>query len=113
MLDIEQVSDTIKELEQSDTTFDNCIKLASLYIVRNNYPTDDVSTELDDILPQYKRYCTIKRNYQLGNLSKDAVISAMDKVCKEITEFINSLYSHTDMQEERDLLESYNLKSAN
>ena len=111
MLDIQQITDTISELEQGDTTFDNCIKLASLYMVRDNYPTDVIVEELDDILPQYKRYCDIKKEYQLGNTSKDNVIVAMDKVCKEIKEFLNTLYSYTDIQEERDLLNSYNLKS--
>ena len=110
MLDIQQITDTINELEQGDTTFDNCIKLSSLYIVRDNFKSDETTNELDDILPQYRKYCEVKREYQLGNTSKDNVIVAMDRVCKEITEFINSLYSHTDMQEERDLLSSY-LKS--
>lgn len=54
MLDMQQIIDTINELEQSDTTFDNCIKLSSLYIVRDNYPSDNIENELDDILPQYR-----------------------------------------------------------
>lgn len=105
MLDIEQILDTIKELENSDTTFDNCIKLASLYIVRNNYPSDNVENELDDILPCYNEYLKIKKEYQLGKTNKEQVITSMELVCKEIKEFIRALYSGTDMQEERDLLE--------
>lgn len=105
MLDIEQILDTIKELENSDTTFDNCIKLSALYTVRNNYPTDEVENELDDILPYYRKYCDIKREYQLGNVDKERVITSMELVCKEIKEFIRTIYSNTDMQEERDLLE--------
>lgn len=46
----------------------------------------------------------MKREYQLGNTSKDNVIVSMNNVCKEIKEFISLLYSSTDMQEERDLL---------
>lgn len=73
------------------------------YFIENCNFTD---YELDDILPQYRKYCEVKREYQLGNTSKDNVIVAMNNVCKEITEFINSLYSHTDMQEERELLDN-------
>lgn len=70
---------------------------------------------MNDILPMYQEYCSVKREYQLGNIDKIKVINSMKNVCKEIDEFIKSLYSHTDMQEERNLLDKMitDLKSAN
>ena len=65
---------------------------------------DEVEEELNDIAPQYKSYCEIKRDYQLGKTTKEAVIKAMHGVCKEIEDFIQLLYSSTDMPEERDEL---------
>lgn len=109
MLDVDEIENTIKDLENGDTTFDTCIKLASLYIVLDKYKQseraeDEVELELNDILPQYKKYCEIKRAYQLKITSKDAVLDSMRIVCTEIKEFIENLYSHTDTQEERELI---------
>ena len=84
------------------------MKLASLYIVRDhlkpvekNVINKDVTKELNDILPQYKQYCDIKRRYQMHELTAEAVIQSLRLVCKEIDEFIHILYSSTDMEEER------------
>ena len=105
MLDLQMVENTIKELEEADTNFANCEKLANLYIVREyNTTTDEVTEELSDILPHYNIYCEKKRGYQMDNLTSSAVINALDVVCKEIKEFMSTLYSSTDMQEERDRL---------
>lgn len=110
-MDLYLIDSTIDELERGETTFINCEKLASLYIIKEHfkqYPLvlrglyDEVEDELNDIAPQYKTYCDIKRDYQLGKTTKEAVISAIHGVCKEIEEFIRILYSNTDMQEERD-----------
>ena len=110
MLNIEEINNTIEELENSDTTFSNCNKLASLYIVREHYqkplksPGTSVEHELSDILPRYKLYCEIKRKYQLHEITQEGVIVAMQNVCKEIKEFMQTLYSSTDMPEERKLI---------
>ena len=64
----------------------------------------DVKVELDDILPQYKLYVAAKRRYQLGETTDEYVINALKGVCKEIREFIQALYSSTDMVKERRLL---------
>ena len=109
MLDLEMIDTTIEELENSDTNFVNCQKLASLYVVRHFYegssePAQPVEVELRDILPQYKKYCEIKRHYQLNEISEQQVLSSLEAVCKEISEFFHTLYSSTDMPEEREQL---------
>ena len=113
MLELDEINNTITELENGPTTFDSCIKLASLYIVLEHFtgkqddPPDActmVKKELSDILPHYEAYCDIKRKYQLGQIGKEQVIRSIQVVCKEISEFITTLYNHTDMPEERDIL---------
>ena len=116
MLDMQEVLNTIEEYENKPTTFDTCFKLASLYIVRDNYkPTlqtvvtgksDEVKQELADILPAYKKYCSIKKKYQLHELTETAVILSIADVCREISEFVHTLYSSTDMPEEREALKN-------
>lgn len=117
MLNIEEINNTIAELESSSTTFANCQKLASLYIVREHYKNsftavvdgyneveNNVIYEYKDILPDYQHYCNVKRQYQLGEVTELAVISAMEEVCKEVKEFITTLYSSTDIPKERELI---------
>lgn len=106
-MNIEDINSTIKKLENDDTNFENCEKLASLYIVKEYYLKgqktigNDVEKEINDILPQYKKYLDIKKRYQLGELSEKTVINAIKPVCKEITELIQILYRCSDMPEER------------
>lgn len=110
MLDMQEVRNTIEELEAGDTNFNNCQKLAILYTVRNNYNAggyvDKVESELSDILPQYRNYCKVKRAFQLQQVTSDKVIFSMHNVCKEIREFIQTLYSNTDIPEEREELKT-------
>ena len=112
-MDLYLIDSTIDELEQGETTFANCEKLASLYIIKEHfkqYPPvlrglyDEIEDELNDIAPQYRTYCEIKREYQLGKTTKEAVIKSIKGVCKEIEEFLQLLYSNTDMPEEREQL---------
>lgn len=118
MLNLEEISNTINELENSDTTFDTCIKLSALYNVKEHLEnrvqtmsdsisieSDDVEHELADILPHYRKYCDTKRNWQLGNASKNLVMQEMQNVCQEIREFIEMLYGHTSMPDERIYIE--------
>jgi predicted RNA-binding protein Jag len=113
MLDLQEINNTITMLENSDTTFVNCDKLASLYIVKEHLENATTSLysdgssivkEYDDILPQYRLYCEVKKKYQQHELTEQAVDLAMKDVCKEIQEFIHTLYSSTDMQSERDAI---------
>lgn len=110
MLDIELIDSTIHELEEEETNFANCQKLASLYTVKKFYeeehPTQQkVEVELNDILPQYRKYCEVKRHYQLKEATDQQVLDSLKEVCKEIREFFHTLYSSTDMQEEREQLD--------
>ena len=105
MLDMAMVENTIKELEGADTNFSNCDKLASLYIIREyNTVTDEVTEELSDILPHYNLYCDRKKEYQINKIGEDVMLSALQVVCNEIMEFMQTLYSSTDMVEERTII---------
>lgn len=119
MLDMDIIENTIRELEASETTFLTCDQLASLYVIRQfhtsrlndeNEPVydvveDTVHKELSDILPHYEIYCDKKREYQLGNINQGAVLLSLQEVCREIVEFVHTLYSSTDMPEERHIIE--------
>ena len=107
-MDLQVIRNTIQDLENADNTFDNCAKLASLYIICNEaekWKIDTKSTttesELKDILPAYKQYIQAKRNYQLNGTSEDQTSKYMGFLCKEIYEFVVSLYSSTDTPDER------------
>ena len=108
MLDLEMIDNTIEELENGETNFMNCQKLASLYTIKQFYKsleeTQAVESELSDILPQYRKYCEVKRHYQLKEASEAQVLNSLEAVCKEISEFFHTLYSSTDMPEERERL---------
>lgn len=108
MLNINDINATIRYYEKQGTNLDNCKILADLYTCKDyidNHYSSDTDKEFNDILPCYKEYCEIKKEYQLGNTTKEKVVTSMELVCKEIKEFIRAIYSGTDMQEERDLLE--------
>lgn len=106
-MDIQIIEEAIEELETADTTYDNIAELSSLYIVYNNLKqpiktmVDGVNNELQDILPYYIKYRDIKTRYQLGKTAEGEVIQGMKRVCKELAEFIDALYSGTDMNKER------------
>lgn len=101
MLNLTEINNTIEELEHGNTTYDSCIKLAALYTVRDKLNTDTVIEEYHDILPQYQHYVSVKRKYQLGELTDKAIIHSIDSVCQELFEFIQTMYSCTDTDIER------------
>lgn len=105
MLDLVEIENTIQQLENGETTFDACMKLASLYTVRDRLyqstESDSTEEELQDILPQYKVYKDIKMKYQLQEVTQDKVLSSLDLLCTEIKEFLHMLYNSTDLAEER------------
>ena len=105
MLNLQEIEESIKDLENSSTTYDNCSKLASLYIVRDKMKQNDVvEDELNDVLPSYKRYVEVKRKYQLKEVTADALYTAFNSLCNEIQEFLHTLYSCTDTEQERAIL---------
>lgn len=102
-MNLREITDTIEKLENGNTTYDNCIKLSALYTVRDNLKSD-TEKELNDILPQFRMYVAVKRKYQLKELSKDDLIFAMKSMCRDIEEFIDTLYNNTELPEERELI---------
>lgn len=103
-MDIKEINELIQELENSDTTYTNAMDLASLYTVRDNI--NEVAEELDDILPSYNIYCTLKRKYQMHEISLPPVTQQLNRVCEEIIELILTMYSNTDTPEEREILKN-------
>ena len=118
MLDLELIEETIDELEQDVTSFENCEKLASLYICRManknaNMKLSDTSNdvsynneyiELSEILPAYIKYVDTKKRYQQFEVVDKMLIYAMTDLCREITEFIGDLYHNTETEAERKLI---------
>jgi hypothetical protein len=101
---MEEIENTISELENQSTTFANCEKLANLYIVRDHFATNPVIEEYKDILPSYSTFCETKRRYQMGEIDEQPVLNDMNKLCIEIQEFLLTLYNNTDMKEERNCI---------
>lgn len=110
MINLNEIENTIKELEEGQTTFANCQKLANLYIVKEHLqPTkytekNTVIKEYNDILPMYSKYCDIKRKYQMKELTEEALTEAIQKVSREIKEFIKTLYANVETQNEKQIL---------
>ena len=100
-MDIRDINNYIKELEEDIFNFDNIQDLAYLYIIRNNFQKDNVTIELNDILPEYHKYIEVKKKYQLKQVTEEALIDAVKSVCKEIREFVLTIYNNTDMEKER------------
>ncbi len=65
---------------------------------------NEVVAEYKDILPSYTLYVDAKRKYQLGELNEVIVLNHLEELCKEISEFLDVLYSDTDMWKERKII---------
>lgn len=118
MLDLELIDDTIDELENDTMSFENCEKLASLYICRllnknanmslldasNSVSYNSTNSELQDILPAYNKYVETKKRYQQFEVVDKMLIYAMQNLCDEIVEFISDLYHNTETPAERQLM---------
>ncbi len=111
-MNIEEIQNEIKTLENDATTFSNVSKLASLYIVNERLQNafteavDAPDRELNDILPAYRKYVEVKREFQLKNTDKTALIDSIQLVCKELQEFISTLYNNTECEECRNLIQN-------
>lgn len=107
-MNITTINDLIDELENSEPSLSNIRNLSALYNVKThllgtgNY--DSTTKELSDILPSYLGYIDVKRKYQLHQISDEAVYINMRKLCTEVKEFIQALYSGTDTEKEREIL---------
>ena len=106
MVDLTEIDATIEELENQPLNFDLCQKLSSLYTIRDHYKAGAVIDEYNDILPSYKKFCEVKRQYQMSEISEDSVYKQLELLCSEISEFLQTLYQNTDTQTERDIIES-------
>ena len=114
MLNLQEVENTIVELENGETTLETCRRLAILYIVRDQHKntilgdsgacSDEIMQEYKDILPMYKEYCSMKREFQLGRAREDAVVSKLSILCEEIDEFVRTLYFNTNTPAERECI---------
>ena len=122
MLDLQEIANTIETLENSSTTFDTCMKLAALYTVQEHFsmpgqkvverldsvitesPEQSVVNELSDVLPAYGRYVSVKRRYQLRAGSEEELVAATKSVCSEISEFLTTLYTTTELPQCRIIL---------
>ena len=62
---------------------------------------EKVQSEIDDILPAYKRYSDEKTKFQHDDSSKENVLKYQNMVCREIFDLIKTLYSCSDMPLER------------
>lgn len=107
-MNIQTINDLIDELEHGDTSLSNIRNLSALYNVKshliNKGIEDSTTKELNDILPSYLKYIEMKRKYQMGEITEDAILSYLKYVCKEIKEFIRALYSGTDTPKEREII---------
>ena len=107
-MNLQDINALIEEIEQSELSLSNVRNLSSLYIVRKelieNLNYDNVETELNDILPSYIEYVKTKKKFQLNEVTEQAVFISMQTLCREIREFIQSLYSNTDTPKEREML---------
>ena len=103
-MDIERINEEINILENAQITSNNVLELAGLYIVRENIKnanTSEIQRQIDDILPAYIDYISIKAKYQRHELTEDAVVYSIKSVCKEIKDLVHTIYSGTDMLKER------------
>ena len=108
VISISTINDLIDELENGETSLSNIRNLSALYNVKthllgsNRY--DSTAKELNDIFPSYLQYVETKRKYQLKEVTDETIYIDMKELCREIKEFIQTLYSSTDTEKERDLI---------
>lgn len=107
-LNLMTINEFIDEMEQADLSLSTIRNLSALYNVRSHIlgsnKVDNAVKELNDILPSYLNYIKTKRQYQLKEITETNVLLQLGNVCKEIREFIQTLYNGTDTPEERKLI---------
>lgn len=108
-MNISTINELIDDLENAETSLSNIRNLSALYNVKTHLlgteKFDKTAKELNDILPSYINYIETKRRYQLKEINETNVLIQLQRVCKEIKEFIQTLYSGTDTPEEREILQ--------
>ena len=105
------INNAIDELENAEPSLSNIRNLSALYNVRTHILNGEVKNpttkELYDILPSYFDYIKCKRKYQMGETAIDSSVDALERVCSELNEFMASLYSCTDTERERQILDDF------
>lgn len=108
-MNIDIINEMIDELEQSEPSLSNIRNLSALYNVKTHLlgtnKFDRTAKELSDILPSYLQYIETKQRYQLHEITDTLLYEALQNLCKEIKEFVQSLYSGTDTEKEREILQ--------
>lgn len=103
-MDFNAILDTIEELESQKATPESIQELAALYTVRDHSPM--YSQYNSSILPTYNTYCSDKRKCQLGQLSENQVLEDLKFVCSEVLMLMQTLYSGTSSNLEREQLKA-------
>lgn len=107
-MDINIINALIDDLENSEISLSNVRNLSALYNVKTHVlgsnKFDQTAKELNDILPSYLNYIDTKRKYQLKEITELNVLLQLGNVCKEIKDFIQTLYTGTDTPEERKII---------
>lgn len=107
-MELSAINNLIDELEDAETSLSNIRNLSALYNVKTHIVGtkiyDSAVKELNDILPSYLNYIDNKKRYQLQEINDTLVIKSIQNVCKEIKEFIATLYNNTDTEQERETI---------
>lgn len=131
MITIAELNSDISELEKKPASYQNCERLAVLYTLQERllqksagqlqtaapsrisaessqnikgHTKSITETSGNNILPAYKNYIEIKRQYQQGVIAKENVLKNLEVLSDEIKDFIRRLYRNSDMPEERNIL---------
>lgn len=107
-MDLIVINELITDLEKAESSLSNVRNLSALYNVRThlieNKPKDIARKELDDILPSYIDYIGSKRKSAMTLISDEYTCINMQRLCKEIKDFIQSLYTGTSSDAERNVI---------
>ena len=99
MLNLDEINGTIEELENGETTFTACSKLASLYIVRDRLltnpvdlvPESNIDEQIEDIQSLFVNYM---RDRTLDNLT-----TLLSTICNMLSELYHTCTEPQERQE--------------
>ncbi len=95
MLNLEEIDNTIEELESGDTTFSVCDKLASLYIVKEHMtkakdlvPESNIDEQIEDIQALFVNYMSNRTSENLEKMLSTIynMISELYHTCSDSKE---------------------------
>ncbi len=113
MISQRELLNSIRDIEQSASTHQQCQKLADLYIIYDHlYGLKEAAHSYQapksqgEILPAYFGYVDAKQAYQVGDVPKEKVLRSLDSLIYELKELIREIYRSTEMPEERERLKN-------